>query len=93
METLIGSSLRRARLAKGFTQWQVALKTKVSIRTVQRIEKGVTSITITDLLRFAHVLDISLCTVICTAEKSYKGDTTEHSDSDSDVTQDDVTLD
>lgn len=39
------------------------------IRDYPDFEKGTTSVTISDLLKLAHVLDISLCTVICTAEK------------------------
>ena len=84
METFIGSSLRRARKAKELTQWQVALRTNLSIRTVQRIEKGMTSATLRDLLKLAHVLDISLCTVICSAEKSCQEHAANHGDSTQD---------
>lgn len=55
-----GKSLRLTRLAKGFTQEQLANELGVEISQISRIERGVINTSITNLYEITKVLDVNI---------------------------------
>lgn len=63
MKTVNPSPLAERRIALGLTQAQLAEKSHINIRQVQKIEKGESdlgNITFTNAARFAAALDLSI---------------------------------
>lgn len=57
---MVGDILKKARLAKGMTQREVAEKAYISERLYSKIETGSRRLTIGNLARVCHVLDLSV---------------------------------
>ena len=55
-----GKNLRLARLAKGFTQEQLANELGVEISQISRIERGVINTSITTLYSISKVLNVDI---------------------------------
>ena len=55
-----GKNLRLARLAKGFTQEQLANELGVEISQISRIERGVINTSITTLYSISKVLNVDV---------------------------------
>lgn len=55
-----GKKLRLIRLAKGFTQEQLANELDVEISQISRIERGVINTSITTLYAISKVLDVNV---------------------------------
>ena len=55
-----GRKLRLTRLAKGFTQEQLANELGVEISQISRIERGVINTSVTTLYTISKVLDIEI---------------------------------
>jgi len=68
----IGKIIRDARLKKGMTQEELAEKTDISIRTIQRIENGEVDPRSYTLLSIARVLEIDYEDLV--NSKAYPGD-------------------
>lgn len=60
MNELLGSRIKALRMAKNFTQEQVADQIGVSRQKYARIESGVNSVTLDILLKVAGVLDVTV---------------------------------
>lgn len=63
MRTVNPSPLAERRIALGLTQAQLAEKSRINIRQVQKIEKGesdLSNITFANAARFAAALDLSI---------------------------------
>ena len=52
----LGANVRRARLARGLTQEQLAERAELSLRNIQRIEAGQLDILVTTFLRVRRAL-------------------------------------
>ena len=55
-----GENLRKLRLAKGFTQEQLANELGVEISQISRIERGVINTSITTLYSISKVLNVDI---------------------------------
>lgn len=55
-----GVKLRLARLAKGFTQEQLANELGVEISQISRIERGVINTSVTTLYSISKILDVTI---------------------------------
>ena len=55
-----GANLRRLRLAKGFTQEQLANELGIEISQISRIERGVINTSITTLYSISKVLNVDI---------------------------------
>lgn len=55
-----GEKLRQLRLAKGFTQEQLANELSVEISQISRIERGVINTSVTSLYSISKVLKINI---------------------------------
>lgn len=55
-----GKNLRLTRLAKGFTQEQLAIELGVEISQISRIERGVINTSITTLYSISKVLNVDV---------------------------------
>lgn len=55
-----GKNLRLARLAKGFTQEQLANELGIEISQISRIERGVINTSITTLYSISKVLNVNI---------------------------------
>ena len=58
--TSFGKNLRLARLAKGFTQEQLANELDIEISQISRIERGVINTSVTTLYSISKVLNVDL---------------------------------
>lgn len=65
----IGENIKKARLAKGYTQVDLVgkIETKIDTTNISRIEKGRTNATIHTLYHIAQALDVPL-SQICNLE-------------------------
>lgn len=57
---IFGKNLRLARLAKGFTQEQLANELGIEISQISRIERGVINTSITTLYSISKVLNVDI---------------------------------
>lgn len=55
-----GTTLRKLRLEKGFTQEQLAIELGVEISQISRIERGVINTSVTTLYEISKVLDVEV---------------------------------
>lgn len=68
VEEKILSGLKKARLAKGFSQERLAQEVRVHTMTISLIERGKRHPTLLTLLRVCQALDIKLWEIIKEAE-------------------------
>jgi len=71
-EEQLGERIRAIRTRKGFTQKQMADKSKLNINTLSMVEKGKTSPSIGTLQRLARALDVSIAEFFDSSESSTK---------------------
>ena len=62
--TIIGERLKKARLAKNFTQEQLAEKIDVSVAFLSRAERGDVKINLHRISQLCNILDISIGQVL-----------------------------
>jgi len=75
MMEMIGQKIKELRLLKGLTQEDLAEQTRLSVRTIQRIESGDVDPRTYTLSLLAEALDVELETL--TAEKAQSAQTTQ----------------
>jgi transcriptional regulator with XRE-family HTH domain len=71
-EERLGERIREIRNCKGFTQKQMAEKSKLNINTLSMVEKGKTSPSIGTLQRLARALDVPIAEFFDTSESPNK---------------------
>lgn len=66
MDTLlrIGNNIRNRRIELGLSQEVLASRAEVSLRTIQRIEKGESQMRITISMSISRVLNVSLDSLV-----------------------------
>lgn len=57
---LIGENIRRFRRRKDYSQENIAEELNVSLSTFSRMEKGITSMNVLQLLHLAAILEVSV---------------------------------
>ncbi len=71
-EEQLGERIRTIRTRKGFTQKQMAYKSKLNINTLSMVEKGKTSPTVGTLQRLARALDVPIAEFFDSSEATNK---------------------
>lgn len=75
--SIIGERLKKARLAKGLTQEQLAEKLDVSVAFLSRAERGDVKINLTRISQLCDILDVSISNVITGTTSNSKNYLTE----------------
>lgn len=65
---MLGDEIRKARLAAGFSQEELAFRAKVSRQYVSLLERNQKSPTVATLIRIAHQLGVKASTLVDAVE-------------------------
>lgn len=60
----LGAELKRARVEKGIPRWHISLDTGIHESSIERIEKGISSTNIFDILRICNSIEADVIPMV-----------------------------
>ena len=60
----LGAELKRARMEKGIPRWHVSIDTGIHESSIERIERGISSTNIFDIMRICHCMEVDVLPMV-----------------------------